>query len=75
MKIFHHTDLGMEGRSEGPVSKERNANTKLACWLLLTLFTVVLTVGSLFFTMAKKRFARFVSQAVPIERISIQYSF
>lgn len=43
MKIIQHTDSGMEGENEGPVSKERNVDTKSVHWLHLMQFTVVLT--------------------------------
>lgn len=43
MKITQHTDSGMEKENGGFVSEERNLNTELVRWILLMLFTTVLT--------------------------------
>lgn len=65
MKIIHHTDSGMSGKTESLASKERNVNTKSVCRIQLIMFTVVLTVKSLFFTKAKKWFVSFVLSVIP----------
>lgn len=60
MKISHHTDSGMDRTSESPGSTERNVGAESVGWLQLALFTVVLTVRSLFFSTTERWLVSFV---------------
>lgn len=60
MKIIHHTDSGMQGKTESLVSKETNVSTKLVCGIRCVLFTIVLTLRSLFCSKTEKCCVSFV---------------